>query len=83
MQGSSSLLTSPLLLWRRGLGRGGPSPFSTLWFPATIQRVAAPIVRLKGHDGLLSLPLSSKGGEGNGGAANEQFMSLMQPKQLM
>jgi hypothetical protein len=65
------------------VGERRPITFSTLWFLATFQWAAAPIVRLKGHDGLLSLPLSSKGGEGNGGAANEQFMSLMQPKQLM
>jgi len=68
---------TPLLLWRRGLGRGGPSPFSTLWFLATAGCRTNRSGGLNEHDDLLSLPLSSKGGEGNGGAANEQLMSLM------
>jgi hypothetical protein len=51
------------------VGERRPITFSTLWFLATFQWAAAPIVRLKGHDGLLSLPLSSKGGEGKDAAA--------------
>jgi hypothetical protein len=40
---SNGRVVLPLLLWRRGPGRGGPSPFSRLRFVATFQRVAAPI----------------------------------------
>ena len=40
---SNGRVVLPLLLWRRGSGRGGPSPFSMLRFVATCQRVAPPI----------------------------------------
>src|ERR1035437_328369 len=40
---SNGRVVLPLLLWRRGLGRGGPSPFSMLRFVATFQPVTAPI----------------------------------------
>ena len=68
---SNAWFVLPLLLWRRGSGRGGPPPFSILRFVATFQRIPAPIYSvLAENDDLLSLSLSSKGGEGNGAADN-------------
>src|ERR1035437_9971157 len=42
-EASNGRVVLPLLLWRRGSGRGGPSPFSLLRFVGTLQRGAAPI----------------------------------------
>ena len=41
MKASCGRVVLPLLLWRRGLGRGGPLLFSP--FVAAFQRVAAPM----------------------------------------
>jgi hypothetical protein len=57
----------PLLLWRRGLGRGGPPSHSHA--PVWSGLPVGCLTNLGGvraeNDGLLSLALSSKGGEGN------------------
>src|ERR1039458_1586788 len=56
----------PLLLWRIGLGRGGPPPFSVLGFVATFHRVDAPM-HLAGCPGMTaSSPCPSPPAEGRG-----------------
>src|ERR1035441_661823 len=40
---SSRRMALPLLLWRRGLGRGGSPTFPVLWVGTIFRRVAAPI----------------------------------------
>ena len=61
----------PRLLWRRGLGRGGPPPFSMLRGDTLAGCRTNRSGLLAENDDLLSLPLSSKGGEGKGAAAGE------------
>ena len=69
--------TSHIQAWgKRGgrvfRGRARRPPFSTLRFVAIFQRVAVTIYGvLAESDDLLSLALSSRGGEGNGAAASE------------
>src|ERR1035437_5327638 len=67
---SNGRVVLPLLFRRRGLGRGGPSPFSMLRFVATFQRVAAPICGvLAENDDLPPPPPPPPHGGGEGGAA--------------
>jgi len=54
------------------VGEGRPATVLDAAVGARFQRVAADIPGLTAeNDGLLSLPLSSKGGEGNGAAVSE------------